>query len=120
MRSFDKYLNEVQESAEVKQGAVDYVRLANAKLDSDKESKFFKERDRSFAMKKANKYYKIWVMEWGRPSSIHAFIDIATGDLYKPAGINKPAKGSRGNVTDPEFMKQLQNTFSIGGGHLYR
>lgn len=109
----------VAENAEVRAGAVAYVRLANSKLDSDKNSKFFKERDRSYAMKKAQKYYKIWVMEWGKESSIHAFIDIANGNLYKPAGLNKPAKGARGNVTDEKFMKQLESRFDIHGGHLY-
>ena len=28
----------------------------------------------------------------GQKRSIHAFIDKQTGDLYKPAGVNAPAK----------------------------
>lgn len=30
--------------------------------------------------------------------SAFAFIDIATGDIYKPAGWSTPAKGARGNI----------------------
>ena len=120
MKSFEKYLNEVQENPEVRAGAVEYVRMANAAFDNDKESKYFKERDTSVVMKKAQKFYKIWIMEFGRLSSIHAFIDIETGDLLKPAGIKAPAKGARGNVTDEKFMKALKGgKFDKYGGHLY-
>lgn len=120
MKSFEKYVNEAQENPEVKAGAVEYVRMANAAFDNDKESKYFKERDTSVVMKKAQKFYKIWIMEFGRLSSIHAFIDIETGDLLKPASTKAPAKGARGNVTDEAFMKKLKGgKFDKYGGHLY-
>jgi len=46
----------------------------------------------------AKKYIKVWTCRQGRRESIHAFIDATTGDVYMPAGLNKPAKHSRGNV----------------------
>ena len=30
--------------------------------------------------------------------SAHCFVEIATGDIYKPASWNAPAKGVRGNI----------------------
>lgn len=119
MKSFIDYVYEAEENKDVHKGVIEYVRIANAALDSDKDSKYFKERDRSFAVKKANKYYKMWVMEWGRESSIHSFIDAETGEVFKPAGLNKPAKGARGNVTDPKWMAQLKTKFDQYGGYLY-
>jgi hypothetical protein len=46
----------------------------------------------------AKKYFKVWACRYGRRESIHAFIDATTGDIYMPAGLNKPAKHARGNV----------------------
>ena len=34
---------------------------------------------------------------WG---SVHCFVEIATGHIYKPAGWATPAKGIRGRLTD--------------------
>jgi hypothetical protein len=31
-------------------------------------------------------------------TSVHCFVEIATGDIYKAAGWNVPAKGVRGNI----------------------
>ena len=36
----------------------------------------------------------------GTSGSVHCFVDIATGDIYKPASWNAPAKGIRGNLQD--------------------
>lgn len=46
----------------------------------------------------ATKYIKVWVHRGGVRESIHAFIDKTTGDIFMPAGLNKPAKHARGNV----------------------
>lgn len=52
------------------------------------------------------KYFKVYRREVkdriGRNESIVAFIDKATGDIYKPATYAAPAKHSRGNVNSPE------------------
>jgi len=33
-------------------------------------------------------------------NSVHCFVEIATGNIYKAAGWNAPAKGIRGNIQD--------------------
>lgn len=50
--------------------------------------------------KEGKKYIK--VIENG--GSVYCFIDKVTGDIYKPAGWNAPAKHARGNILRDDFM----------------
>ena len=51
---------------------------------------------------------------------VEAFIDRQTGDLYKPASWNKPAKGIRFNLLDKESCEKLFKVADPHAGHLYR
>lgn len=42
-------------------------------------------------------YFKIWQTLSNKQKCIFAFID-QQGNIYKPAGLNAPAKGIRGNL----------------------
>ena len=44
-----------------------------------------------------------------RDGSVHAFVDKKTGDVYKPAGYNKPAKHVRYNLMNWDHRKFLLN-----------
>lgn len=50
------------------------------------------------------KYIKVWRTETrdGQTTrnSIHAFVEVATGDILKPASCKAPAKHARGNIYD--------------------
>lgn len=50
------------------------------------------------------KYIKVWRTETRdgttTRNSIHAFVEVATGDIFKPASCKAPAKHPRGNVYD--------------------
>ena len=84
-----------------------------------------------FVIKKGRKYLKIVNQQFDdmgpnpsyqyRDSSVHAFIDRETGDVYKPAGYNQPAKHVRYNLlerTDREFLFNWKN-IGWAGGYLY-
>ena len=84
-----------------------------------------------FIIKKGRKYLKIVNQQFDdmgayatyqyRDGSVHAFIDRETGDVYKPAGYNKPAKHVRYNLLerkDREFLFNWRNT-GWAGGYLY-
>ena len=84
-----------------------------------------------FVIKKGRKYLKIVNQQFDdmgpyatheyRDGSVHAFIDRETGDVYKPAGYNKPAKHVRYNLLerkDREFLFNWRNT-GWAGGYLY-
>lgn len=65
----------------------------------------------------AKKYYKIWTTSGYGGTSIYAFVSKATGEVFKPAGVNAPAKHARGSIHDsnietfmgwhgPAYLKQ--------------
>ena len=76
-----------------------------------------------FVIESGRKYHKI-IMEvpnTNRPPSrsVHAFIDMKTGEVYKPASFKAPAKHVRFNlciISDREWL--LENA-DWAGGYLY-
>jgi hypothetical protein len=72
-----------------------FLAALNAKF--PKEKHVMKE---GYMLVPGRKYTKVCVERDGRPTSAYAFIDNTTGDLYKPAGFNGPAKHARGNINN--------------------
>ena len=63
-------------------------------------------------VKKGRKYYKIITN-----NSVHAFVDVNNGDVYKPASWNKPAAIVRYNLlTNPQTC---YNNVDCNGSYLY-
>ena len=82
-----------------------------------------------FVIKNGRKYYKIMQHdfdtfqdrnEW-REGSVHAFVDKNTGEVYKPASYNSPAKHVRYDMRIINQREQLHNPMFTGwaGGYLY-
>ena len=63
-------------------------------------------------VKKGRKYYKITT-----DNAVHAFIDIHTGDVFKPASYNKPAAIVRYNLLNNP--QDCFNRVDWAGGYLY-
>jgi len=66
------------------------------------------------------KYHRIFMTIDGKRSSIHAFIDKKTGEVYKPASFKAPAKHVRFNllvITEREWLLQHADW---AGGYLYK
>jgi len=61
------------------------------------------------------KWDKVWVMRNGERASIICFIDADTGEIYKPAGINKPYPKVRANMFEPKSYEHADPH----GGWLY-
>lgn len=49
--------------------------------------------------------------------SVHAFVDLANGDLLKAAGWKAPAKGARGNIITG--LDEVKARFNWTGEYLY-
>tara|TARA_Y100000593_G_scaffold95027_1_gene198516 strand:+ start:4715 stop:5677 length:963 start_codon:yes stop_codon:yes gene_type:complete len=102
-------------------GVINYVTAINNQLKTGQFAKLHKEKQTEFKAKKAKRFWRIEQWEMGRASSIHAFIEVETGDIYKPAGWKAAAKGARGNVTDNRYIKFVAGYPSAyHGGHLYK
>ena len=92
-----------------------------AGLQRDFDSQGLTHVKRGFAAQEGRKYIKIvdgYVEDNGEleSRSVVAFIEKTTGDVYKPAGWNAPAKGVRFNLY--KDIDYLEN--NCGSGHLYR
>ena len=82
-----------------------------------------------FKVNTGKKYYKIVQMEFDtfqdrneyREGSVHAFVDKQTGQVYKPASWQAPAKHVRFDlriIKEREFLFNSNNT-GWAGGYLY-
>ncbi len=75
--------------------------------------------DAEFYTKVGRKYIKLIFRDTGGQKSVHAFIDRTTGDVYKPASWQAPAKHIRYNVLDEESRERLYEQADWAGGYLY-
>ena len=82
-----------------------------------------------FVIKNGRKYYKIMQHEFDtfrdrneyREGSVHAFVDKNTGEVYKPASYNAPAKHVRYDLRIINDRAKLHDPRYTGwsGGYLY-
>ena len=75
-------------------------------------NKYGYKSDYNVTIKKGRKYYKV-ITE----NSVHAFVDVNNGDVYKPASWNKPAAIVRYNLLTN--AQDCFNKVDCCGGYLY-
>ena len=79
----------------------------------------------NFVIKNGRKYYKIMQREFRnddwREGCVHSFVDKNTGEVYKPASYNSPAKYVRYDMRIINQREQLHDPNYTGwaGGYLY-
>ena len=73
----------------------------------------------SFTIESARKYHKVIMTTNGGSRSIHAFVDVKTGDVYKPASWKAPAKHVRFNMLNPVSRENMLARADWSGGYLY-
>jgi hypothetical protein len=59
--------------------------------------------DRVYAFELGRKYARVYA-QMGSGRSVYAFVDVSTGDIFKPASWKGPAKGVRGNLFSADYM----------------
>ena len=69
-------------------------------------------REYNVTVKKGRKYYKVIT-----DNSVHCFVDVKNGNVYKPASWNKPAAIVRYNLLTN--AQQCYNNVDWSGGYLY-
>ena len=66
------------------------------------------------------KYHKIIMNVNGSRSSVHAFIDKQTGQVYKSASWKAPAKGVRYDLMNEQSREDVLQNCDWSGGYLYQ
>ena len=138
MKNIEEYAQTLCETLEenFKQDSIaSYKRMAMT--DSDYATKRLEEIENGtanlykFVVQKGRKYLKIINQQYDdmgayatyqyRDGSVHAFIDRETGDVYKPASWNKPAKHVRYNLLERSDRNFLFDWRNVGWavGYLY-
>ena len=78
-----------------------------------------------FNVIKGRKYWRIFSYDYDdrageyKQGSINAFVNIKTGDVFKPASYNKPAKHVRYNLLDENSRAECLLKADWAGGYLY-
>ncbi len=73
-----------------------------------------------FVYTKGKKYAKIiHITSYGN-KSVHAFVDMKNGDVFKPATWQQPAKGIRYNLIDEVSRTEMYQRADWAGSYLYR
>ena len=74
-----------------------------------------------FIYEKGRKYAKILHIENpGGFKSAHMFVDMVTGDCYKPASYKSPAKGIRYNLLNDNSREEMLRRADWCGQYLYK
>lgn len=106
----DPAVAEAEQQATVARYLATFLAMANAHPDTPRHLGY------NFTAEQSGRNYRI-VVDMGGQKSVHAFIDRTTGDVYKPEGWKKPAKGVRYNlVTEYDLVAER---FGWAGGYLY-
>ena len=80
-----------------------------------------------FRIQSGRKYYKLIQQDYDtfqdrneyRDGGVHAFVDKKTGDVFKPAGWQGPAKYARYNLLDETSYQIALARADWAGGYLY-
>ena len=79
--------------------------------------KEFPTLNQTFEVDKGRKYYRVWGID--NQKIIHCFVNIKTGDVFKPESYNKPAKHVRYNLLDQSSRESMFERCHYAGGYLY-
>ena len=120
MPSFADYVESRPATQEAQTQILDYTQeLCNA-LEYDFRSRNNNRTDGyTFTIETARKYHKVIMTTGAGSRSIHAFVDVKTGDVYKAASFKAPAKGVRFNLLDPNSREKCLTKADWSGGYLY-
>lgn len=74
--------------------------------------------DHEYYLESGRKYYKL-IHKDNNSRSVHCFIDKSTGDVYKSASWQSPAKGVRYNLLDDNSRELCYRDCDPFGSYLY-
>ena len=119
MPSFADYVESRPATQEAQAQILDYTQELCDALEYDFRFTHGKSDPYTFTIETARKYHKVIMTTGGGSRSIHAFVDVKTGDVYKAASFKAPAKGVRFNLLDPISREKCLVKADWAGGYLY-
>ena len=119
MADFADYVASRPSVEETQAQILHYGEVLCEALEQDFQSSHGKSDPYTFTIESARKYHKIIMTTGGGNRSIHAFVDVKTGDVYKAASFKTPAKGVRFNLLDPISREKCLVKADWAGGYLY-
>ena len=72
-----------------------------------------------YQIESGKKYHKIVLIDGGGSRSVHCFVDMKTGEVYKSASWKAPAKGVRYDLRLIKDREWLFENADWAGGYLY-
>jgi hypothetical protein len=111
-KNYENYLIRIHEQHVTKDNRVEYNL---AKIDEIKKGKHGLE----FTIESGTKYHKILMHQHGN-QSVHCFVNMKTGDVYKAASWKSPASGARFNLLQADENEWLMKNADWCGMYLYR
>ena len=119
--TFDQFVAEQDARNTIQLNVRKYcLMLCDALLHNFKHRNNHSSSDYKFYIEEGGRKYHKLVMETGSGSkSVHAFVDKKTGEVYKSASWNKPAKGVRYNLLSIESREECLARADWAGGYLY-
>lgn len=114
----------------LKQNYVEYAIRGHQKfVDTDADTHEYHKRkieelksgkcDIDYEIVTGKKYHKIVLIDGGSSKSSHAFVDRKTGEVYKSASWQAPAKGVRYDLRIIEQREDVLANCDWAGGYLY-
>lgn len=93
--------------------------LCDCLLEDFKRRNNGKDSGYKFYIESGRKYHKLIMETGGNSSSVHAFVDKKTGEVYKAASWKAPAKHVRYNLLSIESREKCFERADWAGGYLY-
>jgi len=92
---------DIKSADEVEQGVKKYIDFLTDQAEKSFKKYYPNLQPPKYDFKRGSRFHKIFREDAnGSSKSVVAFVDKATGDIFKPASWSKPAKHARGNVKD--------------------
>lgn len=73
----------------------------------------------TYVVETGKRYAKIVSVRKGGARSVHLFVEISTGKVFKAEGWTRPAKGVRYDLSDPDSLARLKDYWDPYGSYLY-
>lgn len=111
--TFDQFVSEMDAKNSIQLNVTKWTLMLCDALEQDAPPRY------KFVIESGRKYHKIVMFDSGNARSVHAFVNMKTGEVYKAATWQAPAKHVRFDLRIIEQREQLLSSADWAGCYLY-